>query len=327
MLPRLKFYQSLIVLSIFQRHHSKALDDTNRTGTGNMDNTKLATNGHEMKAVSSPASHQYETPIVSSNTHAQISVIPTSQPDDDLSLWLELTGYFDVEHRRRLLEQARKLEELDELRTRTLLEFNATAGSIFSLLRSLSRAASFSISNTADKLDNQGMGAPSPLTVFSPKRSLSYGDERQEPAKAARVSQGARRTPSTTLPKNHFTYPPWSRAIMRNFEKGQSSNAPESSTSQRAQSTRDKDDLSNTFLHVSPDISAPRSSHAERAEPSPNSPRDRRNISLVSRKRNESHISDDSRPDELNSGEVIKPGERFHVFIFLPRKLSLVERF
>ena len=285
-----------------------------------MDNTKPATNGHDIRAVSSPGSRQYITPIISSHAHAQISAISTAQPDDDLSLGLELTGYFDVERRRRLLEQARKLKELDELRTRALLDFNATAGSIFSPPGSLSRAASLSISSA-------GMGTLSPLTLVSPKRCRTYGDERQEPAKAARVSQEARRTPSATQPENNYTHPPWSPAIIRNFKEGPSSNAPEASASQRTPSARDKGDLSHVSPHVSRDISAPRSCYAERAEPSSNSSRDRRKISMVNRTRNGSHGFDDSRPDKPQSGEVIKPGERFHVFIFLRRNFSLAERF
>ena len=48
--------------------------------------------------------------------------------DDDLRLWLEHTRYFDVEHRRRVLDAARSFRAFDEERKKFLAKVQLTAG-------------------------------------------------------------------------------------------------------------------------------------------------------------------------------------------------------
>lgn len=48
--------------------------------------------------------------------------------DDDLRLWLERTRYFDVEHRRKVLDSARSFRAFDEERKKFLAKVQLTAG-------------------------------------------------------------------------------------------------------------------------------------------------------------------------------------------------------
>lgn len=53
------------------------------------------------------------------------------QADPDVKLWLETTGYFDVEHRRQVLDKARNLENAEKRRETALVDLQNSSSNVF----------------------------------------------------------------------------------------------------------------------------------------------------------------------------------------------------
>ncbi|RFU80259.1 gpi mannosyltransferase 2 [Trichoderma arundinaceum] len=76
------------------------------------------------------------------------------ESDSDLTLWLQHTGYFDVEHRRRILTALRELKALDEQRCEILAEIRAATDYIVSPCNPTTPQSSYSPSfSTAHQMD------------------------------------------------------------------------------------------------------------------------------------------------------------------------------
>ncbi|PNP50227.1 hypothetical protein THARTR1_09058 [Trichoderma harzianum] len=53
----------------------------------------------------------------------------TLEADSDIKLWLQYTGFFDIEHRQKVLTALRKLKTLDEQRSKILEEIRTSTES------------------------------------------------------------------------------------------------------------------------------------------------------------------------------------------------------